>query len=105
MLRQKQRARPNIKRFIVVGLDGQDPRLTDRFMAEGKLPNFERLAKQGTYLEAADDLSLGFSGRLVLVQYGHPSVQAQHLRLPGSRPANLLATVVVGSYRQRRSSI
>ncbi len=49
LLRQKQRARPNIKRFIVVGLDGQDPRLTDRFMAEGMLPNFERLAKQGTY--------------------------------------------------------
>jgi predicted AlkP superfamily phosphohydrolase/phosphomutase len=39
-----------IKRLIVVGLDGQDPRLTDRFLREGKLPNFEKLAKQGSYL-------------------------------------------------------
>ena len=32
-----------VKRFIVLGLDGQDPRLTDRFMAEGKLPNFKHM--------------------------------------------------------------
>src|SRR5262245_12008935 len=30
--------RAAIKRLIVVGLDGQDPALTDRFMAEGILP-------------------------------------------------------------------
>mgnify|MGYP001157254998 FL=1 len=38
-----------IRRFIVVGLDGQDPKLTDRFMKEGKLPNFAALAKEGCY--------------------------------------------------------
>ena len=38
-----------IKRLIVVGLDGQDPQLTDRFMEEGKLPNFKKLADQGCY--------------------------------------------------------
>ena len=38
-----------IKRFIIVGLDGQDPKLTDRFMKEGKLPNFSALAKEGCY--------------------------------------------------------
>ena len=42
-------AKPKIKRFIVVGLDGQDPKLTDRFLREGKLPNFARLAEQGCY--------------------------------------------------------
>ncbi len=41
--------KPKIKRFIVVGLDGQDPKLTDRFLQEGKLPNFARLAEQGCY--------------------------------------------------------
>ena len=41
--------KPLIKRFIVVGLDGQDPKLTDRFMKEGKLPNFAALAKKGCY--------------------------------------------------------
>ena len=38
-----------IKRLIVVGLDGQDPGLTDRFMAEGILPNFQALASSGCY--------------------------------------------------------
>jgi len=38
-----------IGRLVVVGFDGQDPRLTDRFMKEGLLPNFAALAKQGAY--------------------------------------------------------
>jgi predicted AlkP superfamily phosphohydrolase/phosphomutase len=46
-------AKPKIKRFIVVGLDGQDPKLTDRFLGEGKLPNFARLAEQGCYMPLA----------------------------------------------------
>lgn len=46
---RKKRDKPWIRRFIVVGLDGQDPRLTDRLLAEGKLPNFARLAETGCY--------------------------------------------------------
>ena len=38
-----------INRLIVVGLDGQDPKLTDRYMKEGLLPNFSKLAKGGSY--------------------------------------------------------
>ena len=49
MVRRRGRARPRIRRFIVVGFDGQDPRITDRLMAAGKLPNFRRLADAGTY--------------------------------------------------------
>jgi predicted AlkP superfamily phosphohydrolase/phosphomutase len=49
-LRRQKKAKSHIKRLIVVGLDGQDPRLTDRFMAEGKLPNFKHLSETGTYL-------------------------------------------------------
>jgi len=41
--------RAAIKRLIFVGLDGQDPTLTDRFMKEGLLPNFAKLAKTGSY--------------------------------------------------------
>lgn len=48
--RRKRTGKPLVKRLIVVGLDGQDPRLTDRFMKEGKLPNFEKLAETGCYL-------------------------------------------------------
>ncbi len=41
--------RASITRLIIVGLDGQDPILTDRFMKDGLLPNFQKLAEQGCY--------------------------------------------------------
>lgn len=37
------------RKIIFLGLDGLDPRLTERLMAEGKLPNLARLAAQGSY--------------------------------------------------------
>jgi predicted AlkP superfamily phosphohydrolase/phosphomutase len=48
-LRRKKRLKPWVKRLIIVGLDGQDPQLTERFMKEGKLPNFSKLAAMGCY--------------------------------------------------------
>ena len=48
-LRSAHLPKPKIRRLIVVGFDGQDPKLTDRFMAEGKLPNFQSLAAEGCY--------------------------------------------------------
>ena len=38
-----------VKKLIFLGLDGFDPGLTERFMAEGKLPNLSRLKEQGSY--------------------------------------------------------
>lgn len=38
-----------VKKLIFLGLDGLDPRLTERFMAEGKLPNFVRLQQLGSF--------------------------------------------------------
>ena len=49
MIRGPKAPRATIKRLIVVGLDGQDPELTDRFMKEGRLPNFTALADAGCY--------------------------------------------------------
>jgi predicted AlkP superfamily phosphohydrolase/phosphomutase len=37
------------KKIIVLGLDGLDPKLTERWMEEGKLPNLRRLAENGSY--------------------------------------------------------
>jgi predicted AlkP superfamily phosphohydrolase/phosphomutase len=37
------------ERVFVIGFDGMDPTLTSRFMAEGKLPNLQKLANSGTY--------------------------------------------------------
>ena len=38
-----------IKKLIFLGLDGLDPTLTEKFMAEGKLPNFTRIAEMGGF--------------------------------------------------------
>ena len=48
-LRRKKRLTPWVKRLVIVGFDGQDPQLTERFMKEGKLPNFSKLAEMGCY--------------------------------------------------------
>jgi predicted AlkP superfamily phosphohydrolase/phosphomutase len=41
--------RAKIRRLIFLGLDGLDPRLAERFMAEGKLPNLSRLKALGSF--------------------------------------------------------
>jgi len=37
------------KRVVILGLDGMDPGIATRFMREGKLPNFQRLADRGVF--------------------------------------------------------
>ena len=37
------------KKVIVIGFDGMDPRLAEKMMAAGKLPNLNRLRKQKGY--------------------------------------------------------
>jgi len=37
------------QKVVILGFDGMDPELTERWMAEGQLPNFSRLAAQGGY--------------------------------------------------------
>ncbi len=49
LLRRRPRGPALCRRLIVLGFDGQDPRLTDRFMAQGMLPNFQRLREMGCY--------------------------------------------------------
>jgi predicted AlkP superfamily phosphohydrolase/phosphomutase len=43
------RTKPKVKRMIVVGLDGFDPGLAREFAAQGLMPNFDKLAKQGCF--------------------------------------------------------
>jgi predicted AlkP superfamily phosphohydrolase/phosphomutase len=37
------------KKMIVLGIDGMDPQLLQRYMDEGKMPNFSALVKQGGF--------------------------------------------------------
>src|SRR5580658_109896 len=41
--------RAHIRKLIFIGFDGLDPRLTERLMSEGKLPNLVRLRESGGY--------------------------------------------------------
>lgn len=49
LLRRKGFRHARVKKVIFLGLDGLDPKLTERFMAEGKLPNLADLKEQGSY--------------------------------------------------------
>ena len=35
------------QKLVILGFDGMDPRLVQRWMDEGKLPNFKKLAARG----------------------------------------------------------
>src|SRR2546422_3010269 len=37
------------QKLIILGIDGMDPQLLKRFMQEEKMPNFARLAEQGSF--------------------------------------------------------
>jgi len=48
-VQSRGKARPKVKRFVILGLDGFDPGLARRFAAEGRMPNFEKLAAEGCF--------------------------------------------------------
>ena len=47
--RRPSHSKPLVKRLIIVGFDGQDPKLTEQFMKKGLLPNMKKLSEQGCY--------------------------------------------------------
>ena len=49
LARRRPAGKPSVRRLVIVGFDGQDPKLTDEYMRAGKLPNFQALADRGGY--------------------------------------------------------
>lgn len=49
-------SRSPVKRLIILGLDGMDPTLAEKYMAEGKLPHLVQLSKQGCFKRLATTL-------------------------------------------------
>ena len=47
--RRKAYGKASVKRVVIVGFDGMDPELADRFIKEGRLPNLAKLRDQGTF--------------------------------------------------------
>ena len=49
IIRRRARTEPLVRRLIFIGFDGQDAAITERMMAEGRLPSFSKLAERGGY--------------------------------------------------------
>ena len=49
IFRPKRTGASRARRVVIVGLDGQDPELTEKWMNEGLLPNFSRLRQAGCF--------------------------------------------------------
>ena len=47
------RTKSKVKRVVVLGLDGFDPGLARKYMAEGRMPNFSAMAEKGHFSELA----------------------------------------------------
>ena len=48
-LTKPNKAPARVKRTVVIGLDGFDPGLAQKYMDEGRMPNFKRLGEQGHF--------------------------------------------------------
>lgn len=46
---QRAYKKSSVSRLVIIGLDGMEPALLEKYMSEGKLPNFSKVKKQGTY--------------------------------------------------------
>ncbi len=49
-LQNEKMLKMKYKKVLVIGIDGMDPKIASKLMAEGKLPNFKRLADTGTFV-------------------------------------------------------
>ncbi len=47
--RQTMYKEHKLKKIVIIGMDGLDPQLIEKFMEAGKLPHFERLKRIGVY--------------------------------------------------------
>ena len=47
--RRKAYGKAQVKRVVIVGFDGMDPELAERFIGEGRMPNFAKLREGGTF--------------------------------------------------------
>jgi predicted AlkP superfamily phosphohydrolase/phosphomutase len=47
---RKALAKARVKRFVILGLDGMEPTLAEKYMSEGKMPNLARLRREGSFL-------------------------------------------------------
>ena len=87
------------RRVVVLGLDGQDPELTEQFLAEGPAPELRAAAGARNVHAAPDDASRRVPGGLDVVPDRLQPRQAPHLRLPGAEPGVAPSRARLGARR------
>ena len=66
------------QKLIILGIDGMDPQLLKKFMAEGKMPNFSALAQKGSFRLLTTSIPPQSPGGLVELDHGHECGRARH---------------------------
>jgi len=50
---RRNKPKSDIKKVVIIGLDGMDPNLAEEFMNKGEMPNFKKLKDEGTFSRIA----------------------------------------------------
>ena len=66
------------QKLIILGIDGMDPQLLKKYMAEGKMPNFSALAAEGIVPSAYHQHSAAEPGGLVEPDHRHECGRTRH---------------------------
>ncbi|RPI29450.1 MAG: nucleotide pyrophosphatase [Acidobacteria bacterium] len=92
-----------VRRVVIVGLDGMDPQLAEKFMAEGKLPNFRRLKDRGGFAPLATSFPaispVAWSSFMTGVDASHHNIFDFITRDPGTYLPMLSSAQVMGPRR------
>src|ERR1035437_20176 len=80
-----------IRKLIFLGLDGLDPSLAERYMAEGKLPNLTSLREMGSFQPPPPALPPSLPVSRDPLSPGRHPPPPQHVRFPQSQFALLSA--------------
>ena len=88
---------PGVKRLIFLGIDGLDPEVAEKLLAEGKLPNLARLREQGSYRRLRTTIPAWSTLAAFWKILGRNAIDSTILRVPATSPpedfnGRLLAT-------------
>jgi predicted AlkP superfamily phosphohydrolase/phosphomutase len=109
--RRKVYKKASIKKAVIVGFDGLDPDLCEKWLAEGKLPHFQKLKDTGAFRRfkttypslspvAWSTFSTGVNpGKHGIFDFLHRNVRSYMPELSSSRVAPPKKTLPIGRYK------
>ena len=82
IIKRRTKVKPLAPRVIVVGFDGQDTRLTEKFMGRGQDAQFLPIGGKRLLQQTPNDVPFDYSGRMVIFFDWRQSRKTQYLRFP-----------------------